>query len=133
MSTAGDVFRAHMLCCFIEDPIGVSLLDHFNLDHVMWESDFPHSDSSWPRAPESLASQLAGIDPIVVDQITHLNAMAHFDFDPFAIRPRKDCTAQALRAEAGDVDTTTHVGRPPDESDREFFRELSTRALRGRK
>jgi len=133
MASASDVFRAHMLCCFIEDPVGVGLLDHFDLDNVMWESDFPHSDSSWPEAPESLAAQFAGVDPDIVERITHRNAMAHFDFDPFAIRPRERCTAAALRAEAGDVDTVTRVGRAPDETDREFFRELSTRALRGRK
>jgi hypothetical protein len=44
-----------------------------------------------------------------------------------------DLAAAEVRAEATDVDTTTRVGRAPDESDREFFRELSTRALRGRK
>jgi hypothetical protein len=133
MSTASDVFRRHMLCCFIDDPVGVGLLDRLNIDNVMWESDYPHSDSSWPRAPESLAEQFAEIDDDVVEKITHRNAMVHFGFDPFSIRPRERCTAAALRAEATDVDTVTHVGRAPDESDREFFRELSTRALRGKK
>jgi hypothetical protein len=30
-----------------------------------------------------------------------------------------------LRAEATDVDTVTRVGRPPDESDRDYFKNLS--------
>ncbi len=46
-----DVFRQRMLCCFINDAVGVSLLPHFNLDNVCWESDFPHSDSH--LAPQS--------------------------------------------------------------------------------
>jgi hypothetical protein len=39
--------------------------------------------------------------------MTHLNAMKHFQFDPFAVRPREKCTVSALRAEASDVDTAT--------------------------
>jgi len=39
-----------------------------------------------------------------IDKITHLNAMRHFSYDPFAVRPREQCTVGALRAEAGDVD-----------------------------
>ena len=39
-----DVFRRDFLCCFINDPIGVELIDQFNIDNVCWESDYPHSD-----------------------------------------------------------------------------------------
>ena len=49
-----ELFRERILCCFIEDRVGVQLLDHFNVDNVCWESDYPHSDSSWPDAPERL-------------------------------------------------------------------------------
>ena len=35
-----------------------------------------------------------------INQITHLNAMKFFQYDPFSIRPREKCTAGALRAEA---------------------------------
>ena len=51
--------------------------------------------------------------------------MRHFSFDPFATRPRDRCTVKALRDEASDVDTITHVGRAPDESDRDYFKSLS--------
>ena len=61
----------------------------------------------------------------MVDKITHHNAMRHFHFDPFARRPRESCTAAALRAEAPDVDTVTHVGRPPDASDVTYFQRLA--------
>jgi hypothetical protein len=43
--------------------------------------------------------------------------MRHYRFDPFATRPREQCTVAALRAEASDVDTVTHVGRAADETD----------------
>ncbi len=122
-----DVFRQRVLCCFINDPVGVSLIDQFNIDNVCWESDFPHSDSSWPHGPEVNESQFAPLSDEQIDKITHLNAMRHFSFDPFETRPRERATVSALRAEAKDVDTVTRVGRAPDQSDRDYFRSLSPR------
>jgi predicted TIM-barrel fold metal-dependent hydrolase len=120
-----DVFRERVICCFINDPVGVSLIDHFNIDNVCWESDYPHSDSSWPQAPEVNQTQFASLADEQVDKITHRNAMRHFQFDPFRLRSEKQCTVRALRSEATDVDTVTHVGRPPDETDRDYFKSLS--------
>ena len=56
--------------------------------------------------------------------------MRHFKFDPFAVRPREQCTAAALRAEAADVDTVTRVGRLADDSDLETWTNI-TRAAGG--
>jgi predicted TIM-barrel fold metal-dependent hydrolase len=120
-----DVFREHILCCFIDDGVGVELLQRFNVDNVCWESDFPHSDSSWPDAPEVLAERLRDVDHTIVRKITHENAMRHFRFEPFRHRARESCTAGALRAEASDVDTVTHVGRRADERDLEYFKAIS--------
>jgi hypothetical protein len=120
-----DVFRQRILCCFINDPVGVSLIDHFNIDNVCWELDFPHSDSSWPLAPEVNERQFASLTDEQINKITHENAIRHFSFDPFANRPRELSTVRALRAEAPDVDTVTHVGRAPSASDRNYFKTLS--------
>jgi hypothetical protein len=103
----------------------VKLLDEFDPGQVCWESDYPHSDSSWPDAPEKLWTLVADLDPELVDRITHLNAMRAYQFDPFAVRPRERCTAAALRAEATDVDTVTHVGRLADETDRNAWRTMT--------
>jgi hypothetical protein len=112
-----ELFHERILCCFIEDRVGVELLDRFNVDNVCWESDYPHSDSSWPNAPVSVARVLDGVAPDAVARITHENALRHFRFDPFTTRPRERSTAGALRAEAADVDTVTHLGRPADARD----------------
>src|SRR4051794_39985358 len=50
-----DMFREHFLTCFISDPIGIELRHHIGVDNMAWEMDYPHSDSSWPGAPEELA------------------------------------------------------------------------------
>ena len=124
MSPTG-VFLKHVLCCFISDPIGVELIDHFNLDNVCWECDYPHSDTTWPNSPEALAGVLQNLSAEQVGKITHQNAMRHYQFDPFSVRPREACTVAALRSEATDVDTVTRVGRAADERDLAFFEAIS--------
>jgi hypothetical protein len=121
------IFNEHMLCCFISEDVGVELIDRFNIDSVCWESDYPHSDSDWPNAPEVVANVMASLSDEQVAKITHENAMRHYHFEPFAARPKEQCTAAALRAESPDVDTVTRVGRLATERDVEIFK----RALHG--
>jgi predicted TIM-barrel fold metal-dependent hydrolase len=120
-----ELFHERILVCFINDRIGVKLLDEFSPTQVCWESDYPHSDSSWPEGPEKLWTLVQDLDPELVANITHRNAMLHYQFDPFTIRSPERCTAAALRAEATDVDVVTRVGRPADESDRAAWKAMA--------
>ena len=123
-----ELFHERILCCFIEDAVGVRLLDLFNVDNVCWENDYPHSDSSWPDSPEHLEVLFADLDDTTIDKITHENAMRHFRFDPYTHRAKEDCTVAALRAEAPDVDTVTLVGRKADERDLEAWYSITSAA-----
>jgi hypothetical protein len=51
-----EVFNEHVLTCFIDDKFGVASSDYLDMDNVMWECDYPHSDSTWPIAPETLSA-----------------------------------------------------------------------------
>jgi predicted TIM-barrel fold metal-dependent hydrolase len=101
-----EVFRRHFLTCFIADPVGLQLRHLIGLDNIAWECDYPHSDSSWPSAPEELAavSETADVRDNELAKITHENAMRWYRFDPFAHRAKADSTVAALRAQAGDHD-----------------------------
>lgn len=127
MTSPRDIFDRNILCCFISDGTFPKLYQEFNIDNVCWESDFPHSDSSWPNAPESIAGLFASLPDDVVAKVTHENAMRHYGFDPFATRPKERCTAAALRAESPDVDTVTHVGRDAGQRDLDSWRAITNR------
>lgn len=101
-----DVFRDQIITCFIDDAVGIEVRHHLNGDQVCWECDYPHSDSTWPEAPEQAARFLDGRPRDEVDKITHRNAMAAFSYDPFAHWRPEEATVSALRARATDVDTT---------------------------
>jgi len=110
-----DVFREHVVTCFIDDPVGVQLRHQVGIDTITWECDYPHSDTTWPNAPERLAASFTGVPDADVDKITHANAMRHFRLDAFAHRSRENCTVGALRREAAGVDLSLRSsgGKPP--------------------
>jgi hypothetical protein len=108
--TPSDVFREHIITCFIDDPVGVRTRDLTGIDGITWECDYPHSDATWPESPERLWSQIQGIPDADLNKITHLNAMKHFQYDPFKQIEKKDATVAALRAKAKHVDVTPRRG-----------------------
>jgi predicted TIM-barrel fold metal-dependent hydrolase len=95
-----EVFRDHFLTCFIADPVGIELRHMIGIDNIAWECDYPHSDSSWPEAPEELAAVAADVPDDELRKISHENACRWYNFDPFATRAKEHCTVGALRAEA---------------------------------
>jgi predicted TIM-barrel fold metal-dependent hydrolase len=101
-----EVFREHFLTCFISDPVGIRLRHDIGIDNIAWECDYPHSDSSWPFAPEELAEVAEGVPDEDLAKIGHDNAMRWYSFDPFAHRPKERCTVAALRAEAAGHDVS---------------------------
>jgi len=101
-----ELFRERIVTCFIHDTFGVESRKHLNLDLLTWECDYPHSDSSWPTAPESIAEYGDDLTEREVAKITHENALRIFSFDPFTHVPREEATVGALRARAADVDLT---------------------------
>ena len=103
-----DIFRQHILTCFIADPIGVQLRNDIGIDNICWEMDYPHSDSSWPRAPEEFAEVCTKYDvpDSDIDKMSHENAMRWYQFDPYSLRRRQECTVGALRASVADHDVS---------------------------
>jgi hypothetical protein len=111
-----EVFNEHIITCFIDDHFGVATRDFLNMDSVCWECDYPHSDSTWPTAPEALMKQMDGVSDHDIDRISHLNAMRAFSYDPFGTLPREEATVGALRRRAAGHDVSirstnsSHVG-----------------------
>jgi predicted TIM-barrel fold metal-dependent hydrolase len=103
-----QVFKERVLTCFIEDYTGLKLRHDIGVENIAWECDYPHSDCTWPTAPESVwkSLQAAQVPDDEIHKITWENACRFYSFDPLAHRPREQCTVGALRAEAEDVDIT---------------------------
>jgi hypothetical protein len=81
------------------------------MDNVTWECDYPHSDSTWPMAPEQLWKYIGELNDHDINRITHLNAMKHFSYDPFSVIPKEEATVKALRAKAAGHDVSIRATR----------------------
>ena len=91
-----DVFREHFLTCFIADPIGVHLRHEIGIDNIAWECDYPHSDSSWPEAPEELAGVTDGVPDDEINKISYENAMRWYSLRPLR-PPSRRSRARSVR------------------------------------
>ena len=103
-----EVFKEHVLACFITDPSGLKMRNEIGIDNIAWECDYPHTDTTWPFSPEILWEevQTAGCSDEEIHKITWENSARFFDWDPFAHIAKDQATVGALRAKAKDVDTT---------------------------
>src|SRR5262249_29441089 len=53
-----EIFRDHIWVCFIKDDNGMKLRDAIGVEKIMWECDYPHSDSLWPISRKYLEDSL---------------------------------------------------------------------------
>jgi hypothetical protein len=112
-----ELFKRNFLTCFIADKFGLKNLEDLNEDLVAFESDYPHSDSVWPRSADILWESVKQLSDAQIDKVTHQNAMRFFNFDPFTGHTRQQLTVGALRAQAAakqvDVTPKSHGGARP--------------------
>jgi predicted TIM-barrel fold metal-dependent hydrolase len=75
-----EVARRNMWFCMIEEPIGLSYRHDFTVDHILWESDYPHADTPFPHTQRQCEELFAGVPQDEIDAITYRNAEALFGF-----------------------------------------------------
>jgi predicted TIM-barrel fold metal-dependent hydrolase len=49
-----DYFHRQVWATFQTDHVGLRLLDVLGEDRVMWASDYPHADSTWPESQKAI-------------------------------------------------------------------------------
>jgi predicted TIM-barrel fold metal-dependent hydrolase len=76
-----DVFARHFFGCFIDDRAGLDMRDRIGVDNIMWELDYPHSDSLWPGARTHLEKMVVDIPDDEVAKMGELNARRVFNLD----------------------------------------------------
>jgi predicted TIM-barrel fold metal-dependent hydrolase len=61
--------------CFFKDSVGVGLLDKVGEDNVLFETDYPHQDGTWPHSRQAAAEQFGHLDQAKIDKIARGNAI----------------------------------------------------------
>ena len=47
-----EYFRRNVFATFMDDPAGVATRDLVGIENLMWSSDYPHHESTWPDSRE---------------------------------------------------------------------------------
>jgi predicted TIM-barrel fold metal-dependent hydrolase len=70
--------------CFFDDEHGLESLERVGVDNITFETDYPHSDSTWPHSKEMAHKLMGHLPPDVVRKLVRGNAikMLDLDFEP---------------------------------------------------
>src|SRR5215470_6586914 len=82
-----DFFHRNVVLSFQEDAIGIRLRDAIGVDNMMWGSDYPHSESTFPRSRQILAEILAGVPEAEQAKIAGGNTARVYGFDVTRVTP----------------------------------------------
>jgi predicted TIM-barrel fold metal-dependent hydrolase len=75
-----DLFRDHIFGCFIADNAGIEERGLIGVDNIMFEGDYPHSDSNFPASRKNLADVLFDVPDDEARKIAEDNARRVFNF-----------------------------------------------------
>jgi predicted TIM-barrel fold metal-dependent hydrolase len=77
-------YYRNMFGCFFRDNHGLRSLDEVGVDNITFETDYPHTDSSWPHTKEVAEKMMGHLPADVVWKIVRGNAarMLELDIEP---------------------------------------------------
>ena len=75
------LFRRHVYGCFFNDAHGLRSLEEIGVDNVTYESDYPHSDSTWPNTRQIAEEQMKVLPRDVVEKVVRGNAIRMLGLD----------------------------------------------------
>lgn len=77
-----ETFRNHIFGCIIEDRHAVKSIEELGEDNIMCETDYPHSDSTWPNCIEVARSTMKDLPENVQYKLLRGNAERLYRFTP---------------------------------------------------
>jgi predicted TIM-barrel fold metal-dependent hydrolase len=75
-----EYWRGQMFATFQIDRTGLEQIERIGADTVMWGSDFPHPDGTWPDSAAILEPQVADLPPAVRRKVLCDNAARLYGF-----------------------------------------------------
>jgi predicted TIM-barrel fold metal-dependent hydrolase len=76
-----DFFRRNVFLSFQEDGLGIRDRALIGVDQLMWGSDYPHTESTFPRSRQILERILLGVSEAESRQITRSNVARLYRFE----------------------------------------------------
>jgi predicted TIM-barrel fold metal-dependent hydrolase len=87
--------------CFFDDMVGVDARHQIGIGQLVFETDYPHQDSTWPDTPELVAEIGKRVAPEELEMLVRSNAITMLDLEPGDLRP------EHLRSDAQPTNPST--------------------------
>ncbi len=79
--------KGRVFGCFFDDMVGVELRHRIGIEQLVFETDYPHQDSTWPHTDRTVAEIAAVVPPDELEMLVRTNAIKMLDLDPADLRP----------------------------------------------
>ena len=76
-----DFFRSNVFVGFQEDDLGMQLRYIVGVDNLLWGSDYPHGESTFPKSREIVERILQGVPEDEKAKIAGENCARLYNFD----------------------------------------------------
>ena len=76
-----DFFRTNIYTSFQEDRLGIAAVPPLiGMETLMWGSDYPHAEGTWPHSQKFLADILSEVAPADRHRLVHANVAGLYGF-----------------------------------------------------
>jgi uncharacterized protein len=76
-----EYMKRNVWVTFQDDPLGPLAWKYYGEDNLMWASDYPHADSTWPDSLEVIRRDFSDLPPQVTAGIVAGNAIELYHMD----------------------------------------------------
>jgi predicted TIM-barrel fold metal-dependent hydrolase len=81
-----DYYYRQVYACFFDDEFGLTAeaLDKIGPSNILFETDYPHSDSTWPHTKEVASKLMGHLAPEIQRKLVRGNAidLLRLPFEP---------------------------------------------------
>lgn len=88
-----EYFSENIYTTFQDDYVAFRSADQMNWRRLLWASDFPHSDSTWPWSQDVLTEQTAGLSGEQLEGILSGNVAELYGIDREKLAPTHQLTS----------------------------------------
>ena len=74
-------YYRQMYGCFFDDEVGLEMLERVGVSNVTFETDYPHSDSTWPHTEEVAQKLMGHLPDDVIRKLVRGNAIEMLSLD----------------------------------------------------
>jgi predicted TIM-barrel fold metal-dependent hydrolase len=90
---AADTWKRQVYATFQDDVPGIRCRDLIGVDKLMWGSDYPHFDSTFPKSREAIARNFEGVPESEQERILAHNMIEVYQLQDILAAPEKTAAA----------------------------------------